>query len=81
MLEAQLEAADFIRGKQVLPKQATASIKKRLVFKNSNVQLLALNLLDICIKNAGMHFIAEVAQPDFMRELQNLVNQVPKQQQ
>lgn len=74
MLDQQLDVADHIRGKQVPTKTAVATLRKRLLHKNPNVQLLTLSLLDICVKNSGQHFNAELAHPDAMRDLQSVLN-------
>ncbi|CAO1614492.1 unnamed protein product [Sympodiomycopsis kandeliae] len=64
-----LEICDKVRAKQVQPKQAMQVIKKRISDSNPNVVLLALGLVDICIKNGGDHFLAEVASREFMDNL------------
>lgn len=68
-----LEICDQVRSKQVPPKQAMQTIKKRLSHKNPNVVLLALGLTDICIKNGGDHFLAEVASKEFMDNLESIL--------
>ncbi|KAJ3077040.1 Vacuolar protein-sorting-associated protein 27 [Podochytrium sp. JEL0797] len=67
-----LDIADKIKSKQVPPKQAALAIKRRLLYKNPNVQLLALKLVDTCAKNSGSHFLTEVAARDFMDTLVSL---------
>ncbi|KAE8233106.1 hypothetical protein CF326_g1849 [Tilletia indica] len=61
-----LEICDQIRAKQVQPKHAAQTIKRRLAHSNPNVVLLTLGLTDICIKNSGDHFLAEVGSKEFM---------------
>lgn len=68
-----LEICDKVRAKQVPPKQAMQVIKKRINDNNPNVVLLALGLTDICIKNGGDHFLAEVASHEFMDNLVSLL--------
>ncbi|KAE8243362.1 hypothetical protein A4X06_0g6373 [Tilletia controversa] len=64
-----LEICDQIRAKQVQSKHAAQTIKRRLAHSNPNVVLLTLGLTDICIKNSGDHFLAEVGSVDFMDNL------------
>ncbi|TPX67804.1 hypothetical protein CcCBS67573_g07393 [Chytriomyces confervae] len=67
-----LDIADRIKSKQTPANQAARAIKRRLLFKNPNVQLLAMKLADTCAKNSGAHFLVEVAGKDFMDTLVSL---------
>ncbi|KAM0750268.1 hypothetical protein T439DRAFT_314587 [Meredithblackwellia eburnea MCA 4105] len=67
-----LQLADLIRSSAIPPATAVKSIQARITHQNPNVQLLALSVLDICIKNGGTPFLVQVGGKDFSTALETL---------
>ncbi|CAG8461435.1 11867_t:CDS:10 [Ambispora gerdemannii] len=69
-LALNLEIADLInQKKQNYPRDAAFHIARLINHRNQIVSLLALTLLDICVKNCGYPFHLQVATKDFLNEL------------
>ncbi|KAF7489381.1 Hepatocyte growth factor-regulated tyrosine kinase substrate [Sarcoptes scabiei] len=63
-----LRICDCIRQNDIQPRQALNAIKKKLNSTNPNVQLMALQVLESCVKNCGSFFHIELATKEFMEE-------------
>ncbi|KAK6349896.1 hypothetical protein TWF696_006156 [Orbilia brochopaga] len=69
-LALQLEIADLINQKKGnTPREAAVAIVGYINSRNANVSLLALSLLDICVKNCGYPFHLQISTKDFLNEL------------
>ncbi|KAK6516596.1 hypothetical protein TWF506_006497 [Arthrobotrys conoides] len=69
-LALQLEIADLINSKKGnTPREAAVAIVGYINSRNPNVSLLALSLLDICVKNCGYPFHLQISTKDFLNEL------------
>ncbi|KAF2738244.1 ADP-ribosylation factor-binding protein GGA1 [Polyplosphaeria fusca] len=69
-LALNLEIADLINAKKgTAPREAAVSIVHFINHRNPNVSLLALNLLDICVKNCGYPFHLQISTKEFLNEL------------
>ncbi|OAX81027.1 hypothetical protein ACJ72_04637 [Emergomyces africanus] len=69
-LALNLEVADLINSKKGnAPREAAISIVHLINSRNPNVALLALALLDICVKNCGYPFHLQISTKEFLNEL------------
>ncbi|KAF8423879.1 VHS domain-containing protein [Tirmania nivea] len=69
-LALNLEIADLINSKKGnAPREAAVAIVNYINNRNPNVSLLALSLLDICVKNCGYPFHLQISTKDFLNEL------------
>ncbi|KAK4960153.1 ARF-binding protein [Elasticomyces elasticus] len=69
-LGLSLEVADLINSKKGgAPREAAVAIVGYINHRNANVSLLALSLLDICVKNCGYPFQLQISTKDFLNEL------------
>lgn len=69
-LALNLEIADLINSKKGnAPREASTTIVSYVNHRNPNVAMLALELLDICVKNCGYPFQLQISTKDFLNEL------------
>ncbi|KAK7943508.1 ADP-ribosylation factor-binding protein, partial [Apiospora aurea] len=69
-LALNLEIADLINSKKgTAPREAAVAIVGYINHRNTNVALLAINLLDICVKNCGYPFHLQISTKEFLNEL------------
>ncbi|RAK98416.1 VHS domain protein [Aspergillus ibericus CBS 121593] len=69
-LALNLEVADLINSKKGnAPREAALEIVHLINSRNQNVALLALALLDICVKNCGYPFHLQISTKEFLNEL------------
>ncbi|KAL8879881.1 MAG: hypothetical protein Q9198_002597 [Flavoplaca austrocitrina] len=71
-LALNLEISDLInskKGNATRPREAAIAIVNYINHRNFNVSLLALSLLDICVKNCGYPFHLQISTKDFLNEL------------
>ncbi|KAK6952658.1 hypothetical protein Daesc_004948 [Daldinia eschscholtzii] len=69
-LALYLEISDLINSKKgSAPREAAVAIVNYINSRNPNVSLLALNLLDICVKNCGYPFHLQISTKEFLNEL------------
>ncbi|KAH7138284.1 ADP-ribosylation factor-binding protein-like protein GGA1 [Dendryphion nanum] len=69
-LALNLEITDLINSKKgSAPREAAVAIVSFVNHRNPNVSLLALNLLDICVKNCGYPFHLQISTKEFLNEL------------
>ncbi|KAL2828739.1 VHS domain-containing protein [Aspergillus cavernicola] len=69
-LALNLEVADLVNSKKGnAPREAAFDIVRLINSRNQNVSLLALALLDICVKNCGYPFQLQISTKEFLNEL------------
>ncbi|KIW02941.1 uncharacterized protein PV09_05987 [Verruconis gallopava] len=69
-LALNLEIVDMINNKKGnAPREAAIAIVGYVNHRNPNVSMLALNLLDICVKNCGYAFHLQISTKEFLNEL------------
>ncbi|WPH04271.1 Hypothetical protein R9X50_00716000 [Acrodontium crateriforme] len=65
-----LEIADLINAKKGnAPREAAVAIVGYINHRNPNVSMLALALLDMCVKNCGYPFHLQISTKEFLNEL------------
>jgi hypothetical protein len=73
-----LDVVDLIRQKDVTGKEAIKCIKKKMLHKNPNVVIHALNLLEMVVKNCGAPVHAEIATQPFLKDFKRLIESAPR---
>ncbi|KAM0511578.1 hypothetical protein ACHAPE_009728 [Trichoderma viride] len=69
-LALNLEISDLVNSKKgTAPREAATAIVGFVNHRNPNVALLALSLLDICVKNCGYPFHLQISTKEFLNEL------------
>jgi ADP-ribosylation factor-binding protein GGA len=69
-LALNLEVVDLINSKKGnAPREAASTLVQLINHRNPNVSLLALGLLDICVKNCGYPFHLQISTKEFLNEL------------
>ncbi|KAA8566701.1 hypothetical protein EYC84_009234 [Monilinia fructicola] len=69
-LAMNLEISDLINSKKGnAPREAAMAIVNYINHRNPNVAILALVLLDICVKNCGYPFHLQISTKEFLNEL------------
>ncbi|KAJ5911439.1 ADP-ribosylation factor-binding protein GGA2 [Penicillium subrubescens] len=69
-LALNLEVADLVNSKKGnSPREAAVEIVHLINARNQNIALLALALLDICVKNCGYPFHLQISTKEFLNEL------------
>ncbi|KAI9666234.1 MAG: hypothetical protein M1821_004169 [Bathelium mastoideum] len=69
-LALNLEITDLINSKKGnAPREAAVGIVNLINSRNQNVSLLALTLLDYCVKNCGYPFHLQISTKEFLNEL------------
>ncbi|KAF6235505.1 hypothetical protein HO173_006188 [Letharia columbiana] len=69
-LALDLEISDLVNSKKGnAPREAAVAIVNYINHRNANVSLLALALLDICVKNCGYPFHLQISTKEFLNEL------------
>lgn len=69
-LALDLEISDLINAKKgTAPREAAIAIVTHINNRNPNISMLALTLLDICVKNCGYPFHLQISTKEFLNEL------------
>lgn len=69
-LALDFEVADYINSKKgTSARDAAQAIVKLINHQSRNVSIMALSLLDICVKNCGYPFHLQISRKEFLNEL------------
>ncbi|KAJ1645969.1 Vacuolar protein-sorting-associated protein 27 [Coemansia asiatica] len=72
-IASALNFADKVRSKEFSAKEVSRMLRKRLEHHNPVVQILTLNLIDICIKNGGRLIQLEISRREFIDQIVGLL--------
>ncbi|KAG8377099.1 hypothetical protein BUALT_Bualt09G0133300 [Buddleja alternifolia] len=64
-----IDICDTLNSNQMLAKDVVKALKKRLLHKNPKVQLLALTLLEMMVKNCGDYVHFQIAERKILQEM------------
>ncbi|KAL3633362.1 hypothetical protein CASFOL_000583 [Castilleja foliolosa] len=68
-----IDICDTINSNPILAKDVVKAVKKRLLHKNPNVQLLSLTLLETIVKNCGDYVHFQIAERNILPEMVKIV--------
>ncbi|KAL6630992.1 hypothetical protein ACP70R_028332 [Stipagrostis hirtigluma subsp. patula] len=68
-----IDICDAVNSDHGQAKEVVKALKKRIQHKNSNVQFLALTLLETLIKNCGDHVHLQVVERNILEEMMKIV--------
>ena len=80
-LDSMLQLCDLVRGGDIKTRDAAELIKKKVIEENNpNQKLLAVEVLDITMKNCGDNFHSEIISEAFMEKIISILKNVKSEQ-